>query len=292
MLARAAAGSVGKAIYFAGSRVGKPGGLKAAFRSGGAAVHDVTMEIAPSFTDRDARVRLLDELGFAAQLLYPTTACLVWSELGDDRDLVVANFGAFNRWLDEAWGFDYQGRLFAAPLLSLIDVDFAVRQLDWALGRGARAVCIPPMPTHGRHPADACFDPIWSRLAEAGTLVVLHVGESGLVEAHSAGWGEDVTAPPFRRSTFQWINFYKDRPIMEMVSALVFGNLFARFPALRVASIENGSLWIDYLRSSWTRSGTSARSAPGSAVGSARSRARSSAGTSGWRRSPRRTGRP
>ncbi len=34
---------------------------------------------------------------------------------------------------------------------------------------------------------------------------------------------------------------------MDTVSALVFGNLFGRFPNLRVVSVENGSLWVPYL---------------------------------------------
>ena len=32
-------------------------------------------------------------------------------------------FRAFNRWLEEDWGFDHQDRIFAAPYLSLADVN-------------------------------------------------------------------------------------------------------------------------------------------------------------------------
>ena len=47
-------------------------------------------------------------------------------------------FDAFNRWLDEDWGFAYEDRIFAAPYISLADVDGAVRELEWALDHGAR----------------------------------------------------------------------------------------------------------------------------------------------------------
>ncbi len=30
---------------------------------------------------------------------------------------------AFNRWLDDDWGFAYQDRIFAVPFLTLSDVD-------------------------------------------------------------------------------------------------------------------------------------------------------------------------
>ena len=43
-------------------------------------------------------------------------------------------FSAFNRWLDDDWAFEYQDRLFASPYISLADVEFAVSELQWALG--------------------------------------------------------------------------------------------------------------------------------------------------------------
>jgi cytochrome P450 len=52
-------------------------------------------------------------------------------------------FRAFNRWVDEDWGFNYQDRIFAAPYISLCDVDWAVEELEWALDR-APAPCDAP----------------------------------------------------------------------------------------------------------------------------------------------------
>ena len=53
---------------------------------------------------------------------------------------------AFNRWLDEDWGFSYQDRIIAAPMLSLADPDGALAELDWLLERGARIVHLRPAP--------------------------------------------------------------------------------------------------------------------------------------------------
>ena len=49
---------------------------------------------------------------------------------------------AFNRWLDEDWGFAYQDRIFAVPFLTLSDLDQAVEELEWCLDRGARVISI------------------------------------------------------------------------------------------------------------------------------------------------------
>ena len=86
-----------------------------------------------------------------------------------DPEAVTLLFTAFNRWLEEDWGFAYQDRIFAAPYLTLVDVDWACRELEWALDHGARTIVMrPAAPTTHRWPALArrprTFDPFWARV--------------------------------------------------------------------------------------------------------------------------------
>jgi predicted TIM-barrel fold metal-dependent hydrolase len=60
-------------------------------------------------------------------------------------------------------------------------------------------------------------------------------------------WGDEAHPNVREQSAFQWAFLHGDRPIMETLGALIYGNLFGRFPELRVVSIENGSGWVDYL---------------------------------------------
>ena len=53
--------------------------------------------------------------------------------LKHDPEGVGIMFRAFNRWLEEDWGFDYEDRIFAAPYISLADLDVAVEELECAL---------------------------------------------------------------------------------------------------------------------------------------------------------------
>jgi len=135
----------------------------------------------------------------------------------------------------------------------LVDVDFAVAQLDQALAGGARLVQLLPGPAvWGRSPADPMYDPFWARINEAGTLVTFHLGNSGYQERYSGDWGEHPDPDGLHgdapgRSAFQWTMFYRDRPIMETLCNLIYNNLFGRFPNVRVASIENGAVWVPYL---------------------------------------------
>ncbi len=45
-------------------------------------------------------------------------------------------------------------------------------------------------------------------------------------------------------SAWQWMNIYGQRPIEDTLSALIFDNLFGRFPGLKVLVAEHGAEWV------------------------------------------------
>lgn len=207
----------------------------------------VQVPVDPAFVNREARLALMDAQGVESVFLFPTLGVCVEHFMKDDVEQTYANLRAFNRWLLEEWGFDHRGRIFAPPILSLLDVGEAVKDLEWALEHGARMITIRVGPAGGRSPADPHFDAFWARANEAKLAVAYHVGESGYNEMMSVHWGEKANPSSHSQSAFQWTNFYGDRPIMDTMSALILHNLFGRFPHLRVVSVENGSLWVPYL---------------------------------------------
>ena len=54
-----------------------------------------------------------------------------------------------NQWLFDVWSFDYEKRIFTTPVITLPIVEEAVKELDWVLERGAKAVLIRPAPVTG-----------------------------------------------------------------------------------------------------------------------------------------------
>lgn len=244
--------------------VAKPGALRQMLRMGATPDYENQWveEVRPEYLNRDARLARMDEQGLEAAFLFPTLAVCVEHFMTDDADQMYANFHSFNRWLDEEWGFAYQDRIFAVPLLSLLDLERAVEELDWLLARGARIVSLRPGPAFGRSPADPYFDPFWARLDEAGVCVAYHIGESGYNESMSVLWGESPNPSSHRQSALQWSCFYGDRPISDTIAALIFHNLFGRFPNLRVVSVENGSLFIPYLMKLMDKMGGMGRNGP------------------------------
>ena len=203
------------------------------------------------YRDRDERIRVMDDQGLGAALLFPTMGCGVEEALSGDVDATMASLSAFNRWLEEDWGFDHRSRLISAPMLSLADPDAAVVELDSLLDRGARIVHVRPAPVPGAnattrplgHPA---HDPVWARLAEAGVPVAFHLGDSGYEVRFGAAWGGSGEFG-FGKSDPLSKVLSEGRAIHDTVASLVIGGVFTRHPALRIASIENGSDWIQVL---------------------------------------------
>ncbi len=207
------------------------------------------------YRDRDARLRLLDEQGLDGAVLYPTLGVGMQEALKRDVPALHAAFEAFNRWLDDDWGFDRgDGRLYAAPMLTLADPELAAAELERVLAAGARiVVMIPgPVPTGDgyRSPGHPDLDPFWALLDESGVPLAIHAGLSGVAQ-YGTLWrtGERVGQfEGFKHSTFPLVAF-QDRGISDTFAALICHGVFERFPNVRVASIENGAMWVpDLLR--------------------------------------------
>ena len=201
--------------------------------------------IRPEYRDRDARLAVMDEHGLEHIWMFPTLGVLYEELLKHDPEAVTMVFTAFNRWLDEDWGCNYRDRIFAAPYISLCDVDWAVRELEWALDRDARVVVMRPAAvwtaTGVRPPTDPVFDPFWARANEAGITVVVHAGDSGYSSQGYAS--DDVFSATFSGGGWRPSvrAFAIERAAYDFLITLAFDKMFERFPNLRVASVENGS---------------------------------------------------
>ncbi|MGW1028570.1 amidohydrolase family protein [Streptomyces sp. NPDC002577] len=198
----------------------------------------------PEFTERTARLALMDEQGLEATLMLPTLGVAVEYDMRDDVELTYASLRAFNRWLEEDWGYGADSRLFGVPMLSLLDIDQAMVELHRVIDAGTRMVHLCPGPVAGRSPADPVFDPFWATVAEAGIPVVFHVSNSGYQHFYGTHWSEDPDNPSHQQSPLQWALCNTERPVVDTLIALTLHNLFERHPGVRIVSIENGSSWL------------------------------------------------
>ena len=198
----------------------------------------------PAYFEREPRLKMMDEQGVEACLMFPGGG-LHTGEYLRDPDLLYASLASYNRWLEETWGFAHQERIFATPLVSLDDVDRAVALLDWAIERGARAIVMRPGPIDVRSPADPHFDPFWARMNEAGVVSAYHITFAGpdFHAIRSKQWGQPEFTGFYEQTAWQWVFCYGEQTIMETIAALILENLFGRFHGLRVVTSELGCEW-------------------------------------------------
>jgi predicted TIM-barrel fold metal-dependent hydrolase len=218
--------------------------------------------IRPEYRDRDARLAAMDQQGLEKIWLFPTLGMIYEEPLKQDPGAVALLFQAFNRWLEEDWGYNYQGRIFASPYISLADVNIAVAEFDRAVSLGARQVVLRPAAAFTDQGsfgvADPVFDPFWSRVNEAGIPVIVHAGDSGY---SSHGYGREGFSASFAGAGRPSVSaFNMERAIMDFLASLIFEKLFDRFPNVRIVSVENGSTFLPDL---FKKLRSSARRTPG-----------------------------
>jgi predicted TIM-barrel fold metal-dependent hydrolase len=219
-------------------------------------------DMRPEWIERQPRLDLLAAQGVERCVLFPAGMALAAEHYVADTDALYVNLRSFNRWYDETWGFNFEDRLYATALLSLRDLDRAVAETDAILAQGAKVVLLPTGPAYGRSPADPYFDPVWSRLDEAGVTVAFHIMPYWYFDAISPAWGHNPDPASWHMSAWQWMNVYGERPIVDTISSLVFDNLFGRFPNLRVLVAEHGASWVPHTLSHMDKSRGMGRNGP------------------------------
>jgi predicted TIM-barrel fold metal-dependent hydrolase len=232
--------------------VGAPGSLETYFRAenfGGVAMRDLVQmqPIRPEYRDRDARVAVMDGQRVQLAWLLPSLGLGLEEMLVDDADALYAVFRAYNAWLDDDWGYDRDGRIQTGPMLSLVDPAAAEADLARAIDRGARFVSMRPAPVdvpgRPRSPGDPLHDRVWAMAAEAGVVVAVHAADSGYAK-HLRSWGELDRYTGLKMSTLSEVmSVHIERPVFDMMAALVCHGVFDRHPGLRVASLELGAAW-------------------------------------------------
>ncbi len=205
----------------------------------------------PAYFEPEARLKLLDELGIDRAMMWPTLASVLEERLTEDPVATHVVIHAFNEWLHDQWSFDYQGRIFATPVVTLPIVERAIEELEWIVERGAKAILIRPAPVpdfNGRRRSFALpeFDPFWEAVQQADVMVGLHASDSGFQRYLNDFEGTDGEFEPFKagRSAFSVLVNTDNRMITDIVSSIIGHGLATRFPKLRFLPVENGSAWV------------------------------------------------
>lgn len=236
-------------------RIGRPGAQEQYFKHGnpeGLSPREWVgrgIDCPPAFRNGVDRLAHMDELGIDYALMMPTLVSLVEERMREQPDICHDVIHAFNQWMVEEWPFALEGRMFSAPYITPALADRAVEELEWVLERGGRTVLMRPAPAWGHDGPRSLglpeFDPFWRLVQESGTVIIMHVSDSGYDRYYNEWHGEvgEMThfGPP---SPFKLAQLFLHRPIQDLVSSLICHGTFWRFPEARVLLVENGGEWV------------------------------------------------
>ena len=199
----------------------------------------------PEYRNRDARIASMDAQNVEAAFFYPTLGVGMEAALEHDLPALLAALKAFNRYIEEDWGFAYQERIFAAPYISLADPAWAIEELQWALEHDVRVVNLRPgsvVASGGRRSlGDPANDAFWQLANDSGITVAMHSGDAGY-GFFLEHWGLDSEFEAFRYNPLR--SMLSPSPIADAMASIIGEGVIARFPNLRFATIETGSEWV------------------------------------------------
>ena len=192
------------------------------------AMHD------PGYRDPHARLAAMDRDGVYAEVLY--------SEVSAFRSfgLVKGDWKPISRAFSDAMG-DFAAvdpnRLAVSYQVPIIDIDYAVSEVQRLAGIGARSVHLPNFPSELGLPDyhETVYDPLWSALQETGLSISHHLG--------NRHWLYDV----FRRDPTPQCAIFTSLPALalsEVIAWWILTGTLERFPGLQIVFVEPGLYWI------------------------------------------------
>ncbi|MGH7815713.1 MAG: amidohydrolase family protein [Candidatus Binataceae bacterium] len=184
------------------------------------------------------RIKLLDEWGVNAGVLFPTVGIL-WDTA--DAELAAAYARAYNNWVND-FAAPVRSRVIPIAHIAMQDVPSALEELRRCLKLGFKGIFLAPETIGGKRFSHPSFDPIWRECEAAGIPACLHV----IVRfSRAPGIVGDFYQPGEFRAVYGFALGGFGQVVPAAMTMIVDG-LFDRFPRLKVVCVEAGCGWAPY----------------------------------------------
>jgi predicted TIM-barrel fold metal-dependent hydrolase len=206
-----------------------------------------TDEVHKGAYDPKERIKVLDEFGIDAQVIFPSTIGLGGQDLGmvEDDSLRRLTIEIYNDGMAEIQA-DSGNRLLPLPLMPAWSVDACVHEAERVAALGCRGVNMTSDPSDLGAPdlASREWDPFWAAVSDLQLPVHFHIGAS-------------VTAMTFY-GKYPWASQPRGVQLAIGGTMLFIGNarivvntilsgMFDRHPKLQIVSVESGVGWIPFI---------------------------------------------
>ena len=182
-----------------------------------------------------ARLKEQDRDGVQAEVLFSSWARIFY--VLTDAPFQRACFRSYNFWLHDFCSYN-PARLLGIPLLSILDMEKAVADMQEYARMGFKGVQIPPGIKGGTY-YDPVYEPMWAAAEDLDMLLVIHSGQHQGGE--SRRWFEKLN------SAEEWPGFFqhsRQTVIKTVIGHMIFSGLFDRHPKLKVVCTEFEAGWV------------------------------------------------
>ncbi len=203
-------------------------------------------EVHPATWDQAERVKVMDQIGIRAAVLYPNFAGLnaKYFRLGmASNEIAEAHLSAYNDAQYE-WSTNYPGRFIPMIVIPFWDVAASVREIERLGGKGFGGIVTTAAPqNHGEPPmGHPHWNPIWQACTDLGLSVSFHIGsgnvadpDPSIADLYEPGTHLAHSAVPFMidnaRYTFD----------------LLLSGVMIRYPKVKFVSVESGLGWVPFV---------------------------------------------
>jgi predicted TIM-barrel fold metal-dependent hydrolase len=182
-----------------------------------------------------ARLRDQDTDGIEAEILFSSAVRQLYGIT--DAPFQRAIFRSYNDWLQEFCSYD-PNRLIGLAILSILDIEHTVADIDDYAKRGFRGVQIPTRIRDSGY-YEAKYEPMWTALEDTGMIVNVHTSATqGIARKHYEG-PRDVDP---KKQSLGLAN--KQAPAQQFLGNLILSGVFDRHPKLKVVCAEFDVGWV------------------------------------------------
>ena len=186
--------------------------------------------------DPVARLGDMDRDGVKMEVLYPSMGRNLYSLKGGELPLQKAGLEAYNDWM-----LDYcrtaPDRLIGICLLSALDVDWSVQELNRCIKLGHKGALLPSELPDGDSYAEPRFNRLWESAQDLGVPIHFH---AGVIQGKDRSRLKEVSKLERGCNSVR-------RAILEpltVVTHLIFGGVLERYSRLRIVLAEYDICWV------------------------------------------------
>ncbi len=192
-------------------------------------------EIHPSCHEGKERLKILDNDGVDAELLYPPQRAIGKFMRNKDHEVQLAGIRAYNTWLKDSFCAADPHRLVGLAQMPNAGIENTISELKWAKQKGYKGAIIAAWPSGGEV-LRRDDDPFWAAAVEMEMPIAIHI----LLHNNPPPRPKATTeaAPVLGAGAFS--NF------MPLWTELVMSGVFDRYPGLKMVGAEVGAGWVPH----------------------------------------------